>query len=126
MWIKFKTEGQKEADKEVDGRYPLGSPLLGALTLVVDAAEVRHDHRHRQGDDQHPTQRADGPKHLPHDCFWHHVTVPETQRNRRQSTRGVEKQDGWREKNKTKTTSCLIVTFFFHFFSTFNAIFNWS
>lgn len=61
-------------------KYPLGAALLGPLALVVDAAEVGHNDRDGQRDDQHPTQRADGAKDLPHYGLWHHVAVPETHR----------------------------------------------
>jgi len=55
----------------------LRSPLFGPLALVVDSAEVGDDDGHRQGDDQHAAQRADGAEDLPHDGLWHHVAVPE-------------------------------------------------
>lgn len=71
-------EGETDGGRE--DQYPLGSSFLCPLALVVDTAEVRHYHRNGQGDDQHPTQRAYGSKHLPHDCFWHHVAVTGTQR----------------------------------------------
>lgn len=49
--------------------------LVGALVLVVDAAEVGDDDGHGQGDHQHPAQGADGAKDLPSDGLGHHVTV---------------------------------------------------
>lgn len=53
----------------------LRSSLLRPLALVVDSAEVGDDDGHRQGDDQHAAQRADGAEDLPHDGFWNHVSI---------------------------------------------------
>ncbi len=89
---KIKRDREKKGGEKGGGRgsqYPLGSSLLCPLALVVDAAKVGHDDRDRQGNYQHPTQRAYGPKHLPNDCFWHHITVPATwTTNRNVSTQG--------------------------------------
>ena len=57
-------------------QYLLRSAFLGALALVVDTAEVGHDHRDGQSDHQHSAQGADGTHDLPHDGLRNHVSVP--------------------------------------------------
>lgn len=47
---------------------------------MVDSAEVGHNDRNRQSDDQHAAQRADGAEDLPHDGLWHHVAISEPER----------------------------------------------
>lgn len=55
--------------------YLLSAPLVGSLVLVVDATEVGHDDRDRQGDHQHAAEGANGAKDLTGDRLWHHVSI---------------------------------------------------
>ena len=53
----------------------MGFAFVGALVLVVDAAEVGDDDRHGQGDDEDAAQRADAADDHAGDRLGHHVTV---------------------------------------------------
>lgn len=82
--------------------YLLCPALVRPLVLVVDAAEVGHDDRHGQGDDQHPAQRADGAKDLPSNRLGHHVTITAGQKQRgrpllqtKSLVRFPEQRAGW-------------------------------
>jgi len=56
--------------------HPLRLPLVCALVLVVDATEVGYDYRDRQGDHQHPTERANSSHDLAGNRLGYHVAVP--------------------------------------------------
>lgn len=55
--------------------YPLRLSLVRPLVLMVDAAEVRHDDRHRQSYDQHSAKGADASDDLPRYRGRDHVAV---------------------------------------------------
>lgn len=57
------------------GCYLLRSALVSTLVLVVDAAEVGHDDRHRQCNDQDTAEGADGSKNLASNGAGHHVSI---------------------------------------------------
>lgn len=50
---------------------------------MIDAAEVGHDDRNRQGNYQHAAQRADRTEDLSRDRLGNHVSVPEVTGRRR-------------------------------------------
>ena len=56
--------------------YLLRLSFVGALALMVDAAEVGHDDRDRQRDDQNTAQRTHAANHLADHRTRHHVTIP--------------------------------------------------
>lgn len=47
---------------------------------MIDAAKVGHDDRDREGNYQHPTQRADRAEDLPRNRLGNHVSVPARER----------------------------------------------
>lgn len=47
---------------------------------MVDATEVGNDDGHRQGDDEHATERTDRAEDFSGNCLWYHVAVPANDR----------------------------------------------
>lgn len=67
------------------GSYLLRSALVRTLVLVVDAAEVGHDDRHRQRNDQDTTEGADGSENLASNGAGHHVSIAGTREGKPRS-----------------------------------------
>ena len=59
----------------------LFSSFVLSLTLLIDATEVGHYHRYRQGDDQHAAERTDTANHLAGDRLRYHVAIPDHHRH---------------------------------------------
>jgi len=55
--------------------YLLCLSFVGALTLMVDAAEIGHDHRHRKCYDEYPAEGAHSAHNLPDHRVGNHVTI---------------------------------------------------
>lgn len=71
----------KPAHKHLKQRYHLSSPLVGTLSLVVDAREVGDDEGHGECDHQDSRERAYSTDALSENCRGHHVTVTEESKN---------------------------------------------
>jgi len=78
-YLRFKSFSKRICDLPFTGvqasSYFLRPPLVGALTLLVNASKVGNDDGDRQGDDKHAAQWTNASNKLADDCVRYHVAV---------------------------------------------------